>query len=126
MAVIALMDLPRLPSIILLPPRPPLPRHPLPQPPNLLLRRPLTLTLLLRQPLTPPPHPRLRLQIRQALMLVDCMFIIPLSSPPISHFLHSGTYFYQNGNAGACGNYHADTDWVVAMGQLLVPMSPEH
>jgi hypothetical protein len=33
------------------------------------------------------------------------------------HFSHSGeaTYFYQNGNAGSCGQYHSDSDYIVAV-----------
>jgi len=29
---------------------------------------------------------------------------------------NSATFFYQNGNAGACGQYHGDNDLIAAMG----------
>jgi len=31
----------------------------------------------------------------------------------------SATYFYQNGNAGACGTVHSDSDFICAMDQAL-------
>jgi hypothetical protein len=31
--------------------------------------------------------------------------------------LHSGTFFYQKGNAGACGTVHKDSDLICAIGE---------
>lgn len=32
--------------------------------------------------------------------------------------MNSATFYYQGGNAGACGQYHGDYDLIAAMGRL--------
>jgi hypothetical protein len=43
------------------------------------------------------------LPVRSYVQIIDCR--------------PSGTYYWQNGNAGACGQHHADTDMIVAIGE---------
>jgi hypothetical protein len=40
-------------------------------------------------------------------------------------FSHSGraTYFYQNGNAGSCGQYHSGSDYIVAVSPAAYTVS---
>jgi hypothetical protein len=37
------------------------------------------------------------------------------------HLINSATFFYQGGNAGACGNYNSDNALIAAMGQFAFP-----
>ncbi|UZJ57521.1 hypothetical protein CBS101457_006841 [Exobasidium rhododendri] len=43
------------------------------------------------------------------------------SASPAKRDTHSGdaTFFYQNGNAGSCGQVHSDSDYIVAMPSWL-------
>lgn len=49
-----------------------------------------------------------------ALSLVAVAAAAPLESRGSSHTAPA-TYYYQGGNAGSCGQYHSDNDFVVAM-----------
>ena len=54
---------------------------------------------------------------------------VRLSNPDLALIVpRSATYFYQNGNPGACGQVHSDSDFICAMGMSSqsLPRSPAH
>jgi hypothetical protein len=53
----------------------------------------------------------------------------PESTPPPSSSWQTGgfaTYFYQNGNAGACGKKNPDSAKIAAIGTSLIPFAQAH
>lgn len=65
--------------------------------------------------------PRKRHQLPPAiagLTLVDCNLpFFKITSPKYSFLHYSATFFYQDGNPGACGAVHSDNDFICAIDQ---------
>jgi hypothetical protein len=58
--------------------------------------------------------------------VVGGMYVLPCPFLWIADFRLSGTFFYQNGKAGACGIVHQDSDHVVAIGGCFSDANSPH
>lgn len=76
-----------------------------------LLRRPSRLLRL------PPPKPVAVVVATVATFIVVESTYLGVCSYRFTHCLPRGTFFYQNGNAGACGTVHSDKAFICAIGE---------
>ena len=86
---------------------------------HLRLRLLLRLSLLLRLP--PPKPAAVAVAMAVAVMCIreECTYL-GICSFYFAHCFPRGTFFYQNGVAGACGTVHQDSDLICAMGECLL------